>query len=471
MFVKEYHVFVNELPLPLEAARVSRFPFNRNWPGFQRPLDQTEVTGFASFDLAEPSEIRVECDFDFREVVIRPLSLGITPRIDGRCVTFTLTRPCQTVVEFDGISGALHLFADPPEADPVPAENCLYFGPGEHDAGRIILQSGQTVYIDQGAVVYGEIYGCDVENVSILGKGILDHSKAEPEVMADGFIDPPRPSPIKIEYSKNVVIRNITVRDPFFLAVRPICCENVHIDGIKIIGNWRYNSDGIDLLNCRHALVENCFVRSFDDSFCIKGFASPYASGIYHNGEVYNCAEDIVFRNCVAFNDWGKALEVGIDLCAREIKNCRFEHCDVIHAIGPVMDVCNADYAHVHDIVFSDIRAEYGETTPKPVIQTSNDAVYDGFDTDFMPPLIHANVCFFAQYSSRGERGHIDNLRFENIRVTAPKMPPCEFDGFDEEHGLNHAVVSGLYLNGKAVTSPEEANFAIGDFARNVTLE
>ena len=143
----------------------------------------------------------------------------------------------------------------------------------------------------------------------------------------------------------------------------------------------------------------------------------------------------------------------------------------MIHAISPVMDVCNADYAHVHDIVFSDIRAEYGATTPKPVIQTSDAAVYDGFDTDFMPPLIHTDVCFYEEYSSRGERGRIENVRFENIRVTAPKMPPCEFYGYDEDHGVKNIAVSDLYLNGSPVTSSEEAHFVVGDFAREITLK
>ena len=471
---KKYTVYLGGKPVQLEKIRVSRFPLNRNWPGFQRPLDQTEVTAFASFDLKEETEITVECEFDFAEVVIRPLSLQIRPEITGRTVRFALKKPCQCVVEFDGMSGALHLFANRPEKSSVPAENTLYFGPGEHDVGEIRLESGQTVYIDDGAVVYGQIYGIDVENVKILGKGILDHSKVTTEGLRKDptNVDPVRPSPIMIEYSKNIEIRDIIIRDPCFLALRPICCENVHIDGVKILGNWRYNSDGVDVLNCRHVLVENCFVRSFDDSYCIKGFYSPtYAGQDHHNGKVYDVGEDIVFRSCVAFNEWGKSFEVGVDLCASEVRNCRFENCDVIHAVGPALEVSNVDYAYVHDIVFENMRVEYGETSPMPVFQRRDDQEYDGFGTDFMAPLMRAQVEFIECYSSKGERGRVENVTFRNIRVTAPRMPESFFTGIDAAHGVKNVSISELYLNGKRITDMEEGKIYVQDFAENVTLE
>lgn len=471
---KKYSVFVNDTPAKLEKVRVSRYPFNRNWPGFQRPLDQTEVTAFVSFDLEGETRVAVECEFDFEEVVIRPLSLGIRPEINGRSVSFTVTKPCQATVEFDGMSGALHLFADPPGKSAVPAENTLYFGKGEHDAGTIILKSGQTVYIDEGATVYGQIYGLDVENVRIIGKGILDHSKvkAENSTMDTGFIDPVRPSPILIEYSRNIEIKDIIIRDPCFLALRPVACENVHIDNVKILGNWRYNSDGIDLLNCRHALVENCFVRSFDDSYCIKGFVGClFDNQDHHNGKVYDVSEDIVFRNCIAFNDWGKAFEIGIDLCAAEVRNCRFENCDVIHAVAPALEVCNADFACVHDIVFDDIRVEYGKTSPRPIYQYTDEQEYTGMNSDYMAPLLSAQVIYAAAYSFKGKRGRIRDVRFNNIRVTAPRMPESVFAGFDAGYGVKNIRVSNLYLNGKKIEAVDEANFTVCEFAENIILE
>lgn len=470
---KNYTLSVNGEDTKIQPTRVSRFPLNRSWPGQQRPLEQTEVTGFASFVPEYPAQIEIKCDFDFSEVVVRPLSLGIIPEIIGNTVSFRLDAPCQAVVEFDGIAGALHLFAEPEREEFTPDEHTVYFGPGEHDAGRIVLHSGETVYIHRDAVVYGEIYAEDVHDVTVMGGGILDHSKAEAVITDDvDFIDPPRPSPIEIRYSENVTLRDIIIRDPCFLAVRPICCENVRIDRIKIIGCWRYNSDGIDLLNCRHAEVTNCFVRSFDDSLCIKGFCTPFVGQMNHGGRVYDIAEDITFRNCIVFNGWGKALEIGVDLCAREVRNCRFIDCDVIHATHAAMDISNVDYADVHGILFENIRVEYGEKGTPPIFQSSDDVTYPGDSADFMPYLMLAKVYYFKAYSFPGERrGRIRDVIFRNIRVTAPRMPESVIEGYSDEYAVENLAVDGVFLNGKKITSPADAGITVGAFAKSISFE
>ena len=470
--VKHYSVFINEKSVPVELARVSRFPFNRHWPGHQRPLNQTEVTGFVSFDVAGEMNIRVVCDFDFKEVAIRPLSLNIKPKIENNTLYFTINKPCQAVVEFDGISGALHLFANPKENYPIPQNDVIYFGPGEHNVGHIDLKSNQTVYIDEGAVVYGEIYATDAENVKVLGKGILDHSKQTNFISDVDFIDPLRPSPIVFRYCKNVELKGIVIRDPFFLAVRPIACENVVIDNIKVIGCWRYNSDGIDLINTRHARISNCFVRSFDDSLCLKGFCGPFASEMYHNGKTYDLMEDVVFSNCVVFNEWGKALEIGVDLCAKEIKNCRFENCDVIHACGVAMDISNVDYAEIHDIAFENIRVEHGKTAHRPQIQDDEDSVYLGENSDYLPLLMQCNVYFSDVYSASKEKhGKIYDINFKDIKIYSERALPSVFSGLNDEYKVERVNIENLYLNDNKITDLNEAKFAVENFAEEIILK
>lgn len=48
-------------------------------------------------------------------------------------------------------------------------------------------------------------------------------------------------------------------------------CTDVEIDNLKVVGQWRYNSDGIDVVNCSRVRVKDCFVRSFDDALVVKG--------------------------------------------------------------------------------------------------------------------------------------------------------------------------------------------------------
>ncbi|MCL5270201.1 MAG: endopolygalacturonase, partial [bacterium] len=176
-----YTLKVNGQPVFVYQARVSAKPLNKMWTGEQRPLDQTELAGFATWDMAGPVEVEVVSSRPAGEVIIRPLRLGIKPEVSGNRITFKLDAPGPVVVEVDGIHGALHLFANHLETGaPAPdAPGVRYFGPGIHRPGRIELKSNETVYIAGGAVVHGVIHAADAEHVRVMGRGILDASTFE----------------------------------------------------------------------------------------------------------------------------------------------------------------------------------------------------------------------------------------------------------------------------------------------------
>ncbi len=469
---KSYTVWLDGVQAKPEQARVSLMPFNRHWPGHQRTLDQTEVVDFYSFEWTEPMQVRIRADFDFSSVVVRPLSRKIVPDVAGREVTFTLDKPGQICVEFDNHFGALTFFADGPE-QPVDMNRAhvLYYGPGEHYIGAVELQDDTTVYIARGATVYGAFWALHKKNITIAGRGILDHSRAEPEVVEGDFIDPGRPSPLILQYCENIEIRDVIFRDPCFLCVRPICCDNVEIDNIKVIGCWRYNSDGIDPINCRHGRVRNCFVRSFDDSLCLKGVCSMFKELMTDNGRVYDMMEDFVYENCVVWNDWGRALEVGLDIYGKEMTNCAYRNIDVIHATHAVMDTRNVDNAFVHGITFEDIRVEYEPYSLKPRIQDTDEDVYDLFEkTDYMAPLYEGEILYIEVYSAfKDERAKIHDITMRNIAVTAPAMPPINMRGYSEAYDLRRVTIENLTRNGQPVTA-DSANLTIGDFVYDVTL-
>ncbi len=465
-----YRVKVDGSGAALNAARVSACPYNRRWPGHQRSDDQTEVISFLSFEADGPADIEIEAEEAFEKVIVRPLSLGITPEVDGRRIRFRMEKPGYVTVEPYGRRNALHIFADPVRDYGVNAgdENVIRFGPGEHDAGMIELQSGQTLFLDEGAVVYGCVRATDAEKIRILGRGILDNSRNKAKILFEAAEEgnemavnnAERLHTVQLEYCTDVEIDGITIRDSLVYNIKPVGCRNLTIRNVKIIGCWRYNSDGIDMHNCENVLIEDCFLRTYDDSICVKGFDCYYEGDVeaavkaamYRNGKSYDVFRNVLVRGCVIWNDWGKALEIGAETRAEEICDIVFEDCDVIHVTGPVLDCMNVDYADVHDVVYRNIRVEYDDVIPQPVLQ-QRDAVRYGEterDADYAPCLMCVEVVYHPEYSAGGRRrGRNRRIMFEDVSLTGRQAPYAVVRGIDGEHNSSGIVIRNLTWNGR----------------------
>lgn len=379
----------------------------------------------------------------------------------------SLEKPGYFTLEPFGRHNALHVFADPmPHYDADPKdENVIHYGAGEHDAGLIALHSGQTLFIDEGAVVYGCVEAIDAENIRILGRGILDNRKNTEEILFEAneennsaVVDNAfRRHTVQLEYCTGITIDGITIRDSLVYNIRSVGCKDLHIKNVKIIGCWRYNSDGIDMHNCENVLIEDCFLRTFDDSICVKGFDCYYEGDVeaavkaamYRNGKAYDVFRNVLVRNCVIWNDWGKCPEIGAETRAEEIFDVTFGNCDIIHVTGPVLDCMNVDYADVHDITWRSIRIELDDVIPQPMIQNRDKDTFFLQDADFVPPMICAQVMFHPEYSAGGaRRGKNRRLSFENISVTGRQKMAFSFCGHSDEASCSDIVIRGFTVNG-----------------------
>jgi len=460
-------------PLPVSLCYVSAYPYNRRWPGHQRATDQRETAYFARLAANGPVTFRYTPARPFSSCIVRPLSAEATPMVKDGTVTFTLPHAGGYTVEVDGIHNALHLFVDPPMDYKVPPDTkgVHYFGPGVHHAGVLNLEDDETVYIDEGAVVYGSIHGNKVHNIRILGRGILDNSENVEEILfkidkpGDGSADTGnsrREHTVYLVDSSDIEIEGITIRDSLVYNIACFGCANLAVKNCKTIGCWRYNSDGIDLHNCRNARVTGCFVRTYDDSLCAKG----------HTGYQYDTCEDIVFENCVVWNDWGKAFEIGAETRAEHLRRIVFRNCDAIHLNGPAIDIMNVDYGRVHDVVFEDLRIEYDPVIQRPAIQKDDETPFvTDPNSTYMPQAVCFRIENHPEYSGGLERrGYIYDITLRNIRIHADRMPPSSFAGYDEEHAVSGVTVDGLFLGDRRITHLDEAEFNIGAHARDINL-
>ncbi len=315
---EDYTLRVNGQAVPVYICRVSAMPFNQVWPGYQRPLDQTELAGFAYWGMSGPVTVEVTSNRPFKSVAVRPSSRGIHPVIEGRHITFTVSQPGQMTVELDGTHHALHLFADPPETDaPKPGDaDVLYFGPGVHKAGKDPAQERPDgVRRRRGGGLYGSIEGRGVSGVRILGRGVIDSSE---------FARGQGGGAIRFSDSSDIKIEGVIVRDPAEWCVAFFGARKVAISDVKLVGLWRYNSDGIDICNSQDVTIRDSFIRSFDDSIVIKGLKSRRQS--FDDRPVRN----VRVSGLVVWCDWGRALEIGAETCAPELTDVVFSDIDVI---------------------------------------------------------------------------------------------------------------------------------------------
>ncbi|MCQ2433306.1 MAG: glycosyl hydrolase family 28 protein [Clostridia bacterium] len=480
---------INGNPVRVPLCRVSAMPYNTEWPGFQRPLDQTETAPFLSFSADEAVTIQAVYDHPVGEIMVRPLSAHIQPEKDDRTVKITLTKPGAYTLEADGFHEALHIFFDPVhdfEADLTHSKRTvLHYGPGIHHIGRVELSSDTTVLIDRDAVIYGSFLALCAENVSILGYGVIDGSE---EKRLDGDrllpLDYEKPIPedregilallahtrvldgiLRFYRCRNVRVEGVILRDSSTFALIPAACENVVIERVKTIGMWRYNSDGVDVFNSANVVIRNGFFRDFDDCIVLKGIA----------GWDDRNNENILVEHCVTWCDWGRNLEIGAETNAPEYRNIIFRDCDCIHGSSIFMDVHHHNRAEIHDVIFDDIRAEYTHYQLPDTYQHDMTAPFPGGQPTRHPLLMALPIRKKGLFAKDGLSGTMHDITFRHIRAVsdAPEIPMPESMavGVDEDHRVDAVRIEDVTFNGEAVRTKEALRLFVGDFVGEIHIQ
>ncbi len=446
---KEFSVYADGQNIKCHEARVSAHPINQVWPGYQRPLDQTELTSFVTFGADSEVKMSVKSEYPTENVVVRPLSKNIkTNVIDGK-VEFTLPGAGQYVLEYGSRHKVLHIFVNPVKEFNVDSENqnVIYFGEGvTYLEEKLVLESNTTVYVDEGAVVYGSFGAEGAENIKIVGYGIIDSSNTE---RGNG-------TPLMFKSCKNVFVEGVIVRDAPQWTIHFADCDNCVADNIKLIGMWRYNSDGCDFTNSTNCVLRNSFLRNFDDCIVIKGLA--------WNSEKY--VRNIYVENCVTWCDWGKNVEIGAETSADEMTGITIKNIDCIRVMHQGLDLQHGDRAKISNVLFEDIRLEYDERYERSMIQTEKEQKYEDDNENHYPPIA-AITTVRTMYSKDDHTGEIDSVTFRNISVVTQNgyKPRWWIERYNGVGEISNVVIENYTLNGEKITQFEDANIEMGKFA------
>ena len=270
---------------------------------------------------------------------------------------------------------------------------------------------------------YLNLTGCN--NVKIVGSGVVDLS----------HLDRAERRGIVIAYANNIEISGVKfINSPEWTFIT-YDSENITIKDVDIFG-YRQNSDAFAICNSRNVTVDNSFCRSGDDLFDVK------AAG----GREEAISKNITFTNCTAWN--GKARCFGI--CGeveKDIKDVTFKDSTVVF----------------HDATWNEDRIPALAIVVEIPGGSIDNVTFENIE--IYRAYSRAIGCLI--YSDTIENFNISNVKYKNIRYTAPKKNKIASNGKVNSIQVD---LENIYSSGSKITSLDSNHFEYDQYA-NITVK
>lgn len=195
----------------------------------------------------------------------------------------------------------------------------LVFYVGRYLTGSIMLKSNVEINLQEGAILVGSTNPYDypaiwdvnmalvgayqAENIKITGQGVIDGRGRQLALnfiqqIYQGFIPNKnnlkydrtneRPNLVYFRECNNVTFDGIMAKNSGNWTLYFDQCENLTVNNITVDSKNYWNNDGIDIVDCKHVLLQNSFFDAADDAICLKS----------HDAK--KLCQDVEVRNCVA---------------------------------------------------------------------------------------------------------------------------------------------------------------------------
>jgi polygalacturonase len=238
----------------------------------------------------------------------------------------------------------------------------VVFPAGTYMCASVHLESGVTIHLLKGATVKGTremdkydprepnpwdayqdisqshvrhsiFHGENIENVAIVGPGMIDGNDAFENLPVLGTTPPPPwcwiistiayqftekilqrgAKPVGFKECRNVFIKDITIAHAADEAIWFAGCENVLIEGYKA---REVRVDGVDPVCSKNVTIDGCEIKSIDDSVAVK---SSYTLGRKEN------VENLTVKNSLV-SSFVNALKIGTESVGT-FRNVAFRNC------------------------------------------------------------------------------------------------------------------------------------------------
>lgn len=208
----------------------------------------------------------------------------------------------------------------------------IVFPPGSYLTGTVELQSRITLVFEPGATLVGTrnlseyksltpaagspearfqpswhralLLGDGLEDVTIIGGGVLDGNKVfDPQ----GEERMRGPHTILLGNSRNITIRDVSIRDSSNYAILLEGCDHVEVRNVKITGGW----DGVHFRGrpshpCRDVQIVNCQFYTGDDAIAGRYWENTLISGCIINSScngirLIGPAQHLIIHDCLFY--------------------------------------------------------------------------------------------------------------------------------------------------------------------------
>jgi pectate lyase len=397
-------------------------------------LDRPQDASMVMFEMTGPVEVSVKKNNgDVRRVEVRPNAEGVAARLVGSTAFFRLDKPTRLSIEFDGDRlHNLHLFGEQPQPVlPAAGPGVIRFDPGVHVPPKgqtgFKIPSNSTVVIAGGALVQGMIEIRDVENVRVIGHGIIDRPERG----------------IMIERSRGVVVDGPTVINPKHYTVFCGQSSDLEIRNLKSFSasSW---SDGLDFMSCSNVRIDRVFMRNSDDTIAIYGGRWDYKG----DARKYRVTNSVLWADIAhAINIGGHGSVGGAEV----LEDIEFRNIDVLghdeddRMYQGVMSIGDADNNVVRNVLFEDFRI---------------DDIQEGM-------LLNFRVLYNPKYS-HAPGGGIEGVTVRNVHFKGGDINRSVIGGFAADRKVRNVVIDNVTVAGKRL---KRSDIDVGPFVDGLVVK
>ena len=376
--------------------------------------------------------------------------------------------------------------------DLCPKGGIVYIPAGTFISGALFLKSNMTLFLEEGARLLGsnniedfpiaggqfEGYnqlchasllnteGAPHENITIDGKGIIDANGAAlfQKEMAENKAR--RGRAVFIRNTRNLTIRNCTIRQSPAWCLHLLYCSNVLLDNIQIHTKYDengkqyadiFNGDGIDIDACQNVKIVNSMIASQDDCIAIKsgrdtagrraGIPSEhiliencsfqYGFGVAMGSEMSGGINHVTVKNCIFKDTFSIASIKAVRGRGAYIKNIRYENCSMTNRNCDIKAskwfrgaiYMDAFYGKEETEFDADAPFQINETTPVVEnihLENINLDTAEGYAIYLcgLPEMPYKNVTL-KNIKAQGPNGffgkNMENLQLNNVEVNGCK--------------------------------------------------